>query len=226
MKEDSVVEISNLSFSYDAKDKVLHIPNFDLKKHEKGFLYGPSGYGKSTLLNLIAGVIPHHEGSLKVLGQDYSSLSSGAKNKLRGQRIGYIFQNFNLIPYLSVKENILLPARLFGRSQTWAQSLEECADLMETLKMTDSANKKPAQLSLGQQQRVAQARALLGRPELIIADEPTSSLDEQNTEEFMKLLISSCEKKNLSLLFVSHDLRLKEYFDSSVSLKEINEVQA
>jgi putative ABC transport system ATP-binding protein len=127
---------------------------------------------------------------------------------------------------LNVKENILLPARLFGRSQSWIDSQKECDELMEKLDMTEFAEVKPAQLSLGQQQRVAQARALIGKPELIVADEPTSSLDEKNTAEFMKLLINSCEKKNISLLFVSHDLRLEKYFDKSISLKNINEVQS
>lgn len=224
MNDTDAIKIENLYFSYDSHNVVLNLKKLRVSKYEKHFLYGPSGHGKSTLLNLIAGVLPHNKGHIQVLGEDYSSLSSHAKNKLRGHKMGHIFQNFNLIPYLNVKENILLPARLFGRGQSWQESLEECHQFIKTLGMSEHANKLPTQLSIGQQQRVAQARALLGRPQLIVADEPTSSLDEKNTDEFMKLLIEHCQKKQLTLLFVSHDHRLKSYFDASTDLNEVNEV--
>lgn len=218
----TVIKIENLEFSYDQRTALLKIPVLNIKSGEKVFIYGPSGHGKSTLLNILTGVLPHQKGELEVLGVDYTKAKAGHKNKLRAKEIGYIFQNFNLIPYLNVEENILLPATLYGRSDSRLRPQQECEELMQLLNMTEHRNKRPSQLSLGQQQRVAQARALLGGPKLLIADEPTSSLDEQNTKDFMQLLVKSCDAKNITLIFVSHDQRLKQYFDHHIDLSQIN----
>ena len=208
-------------FSYNKTHKlVINIDQLDIEIGERVFLYGPSGHGKSTLLNLTAGVLKANSGEVTVLGQDLTKLTQSKRDHLRGEKIGYIFQIFNLIPYLTVKENIVLPCLINKkRGENYDQQAEE---LIDSLGLRDHINKKVTDLSIGQQQRVAAARALIGNPEMIIADEPTSALDEKNTTEFMELLMSVWEKKKFTLLFVSHDERLKSYFSRSISLPEIN----
>lgn len=217
------IRLQNCQFAYQKNTNVLNIDELIIKKGEKVFLYGPSGHGKSTLLNLIAGVLKANSGNVEVLGQDLSKLNQSARDKLRGEKIGYIFQLFNLIPYLSVKENIELPCLINKkRTQSHSNIETQAMGLIESLGLIDLTKKSVTDLSIGQQQRVACARALIGEPEIIIADEPTSALDEKNNKEFMKLLLSEWEKKQFTLLFVSHDERLKTYFDRTISLPEIN----
>jgi putative ABC transport system ATP-binding protein len=218
----AAIKISKLKFSYSHQKNILDIDELQINPGEKVFIYGPSGYGKSTLLNLISGVLRFDQGSLEVLGKDLATLSSSQKDKLRGSEIGYIFQIFNLIPYLNIKENITLPC-LINKTRGAGSNFHEHADeLIKKLNLDNFQNQLVTELSIGQQQRVAQARALIGNPKLIIADEPTSSLDEKNTQEFMNLLMSEWEKRKFTLVFVSHDERLKKYFDRSISLPEIN----
>jgi putative ABC transport system ATP-binding protein len=222
---DYAVEIANLNFRYRAAKTVLKIAELNIARGEKVFLYGPSGCGKTTLLGILAGVLQASEGSVKILGRDLTSMSGPARDALRGAHIGYIFQMFNLIPYLSVLENIMLPCqisperrlRLNGRSRA-----AEGRNLAERLGIGQMVNEKVLDLSVGQQQRVAAARALLGAPELIIADEPTSSLDEDHREGFLQLLFDQCRDLGSTLIFVSHDRRMTPLFDRAVSLPEIN----
>lgn len=216
------LKINQLKFSYNKGKTVLDIDNLEINQGEKVFLYGPSGYGKSTLLNLIAGVLPVSEGEISVLGNNLSKLSNTKKDLLRGSEIGYIFQIFNLIPYLNIEENIVLPCMINKNRAHNLDYRQQAQDLMAVLGLEEFKDKNVTALSIGQQQRVAQARALIGNPKIIIADEPTSSLDEKNTNEFMKLLLSEWEKRKFTLIFVSHDERLKKYFERSISLPEIN----
>ena len=215
-----IISIQDLKFAYQAP--VLDIEKFEMQSSEKTFLQGPSGSGKSTLLNLVSGVTQIQEGEIRIDGSDFSTLSSSKRDKIRGAKIGYIFQNFNLIPYLSVKENIELPCTLSQRKPIKQTLEEESNYLIESLGLTPQKNQKVFQLSLGQQQRVAAARALMGAPKLIIADEPTSSLDYDRAQDFMDLLFGLIEKNKLALLFVSHDDRLKDRFDRAVNLLDIN----
>ncbi len=218
--------MKNLSFHYGDGHPILELNDFEIKMQEKVFVYGPSGCGKSTLLGLIAGVFFPQKGTLKVLGFDFCASSRGKRDEIRGKEIGYIFQTFNLIPYLSCLENILLPCIITRqRKAKITKSLEqEAALLAEHLNLTNVLQKKAYQLSVGQQQRVAAARALIGSPQLVIADEPTSSLDGKNTNEFIKLLLQEWEEKKFTLVFVSHDERLADEFNRSVSLPEINRI--
>jgi putative ABC transport system ATP-binding protein len=224
---DYTVEIANLNFYYRPAKTVLKIAELNIAKGEKIFLYGPSGSGKTTLLGILAGVLRANEGSVKVLGQDLTQMSGPACDALRGAHIGYIFQMFNLIPYLNVLENIMLPCRvsqerhrrLNGRSRA-----DEAKSLAGRLGIGPIATDNVVDLSVGQQQRVAAARALLGAPELIIADEPTSSLDEDHREGFLKLLFDQCRDLGSTLIFVSHDRRMMPLFDRAISLAEINRV--
>ena len=221
---EQIINIQKLKFSYDGTNNVLDVKELQIDEAQKVFLYGPSGHGKSTLLNIIAGVLTPSSGEINILGNDFKNISQGKRDKIRGENIGYIFQNFNLIPYLNIKDNITLPCRINPRR---AQSLDyeiQADEIIENLGLTEHVLKKVTDLSIGQQQRVAAARALIGNPKLVIADEPTSSLDEKNTEEFMKLLINECNRRKFTLLFVSHDSRLKQYFSRSLSLSEINKI--
>lgn len=216
------IALKDCLFSYNQSDKlVINIEQLDIKKGERIFLYGPSGHGKSTLLNLISGVLKANSGTVSVLGLDLTTLSQSKRDHLRGEKIGYIFQVFNLIPYLTVKENIVLPC-LINKRRAIDDYDKQSEELIDSLGLRQYINAKVTDLSIGQQQRVAAARALIGNPEMIIADEPTSALDEKNTREFMELLMSVWEKMKFTLIFVSHDERLKSYFSRAISLPEIN----
>jgi putative ABC transport system ATP-binding protein len=224
---DNAVDIENLRFAYSAAKPILSIAELRIAKGEKVFLYGPSGSGKTTLLGILAGVLKAERGRVEILGRDVSRMSGPSLDALRGSHIGYIFQMFNLIPYLSVLENITLPCRINRerRRRVAGASLEEEArSLAERLGIGQIIGENVTDLSVGQQQRVAAARALLGAPELIIADEPTSALDEDHRENFLKLLFTHCGEIGSTLVFVSHDRRMMPLFDRAVSLSEINRV--
>ncbi|PIP95478.1 MAG: methionine ABC transporter ATP-binding protein [Bdellovibrio sp. CG12_big_fil_rev_8_21_14_0_65_39_13] len=217
----SAIQLNHLKFHYTQGPLVLDIPELKIEQSEKVFIHGPSGTGKSTFLNLVSGILSPSQGDLLVLNQNLANLSAGARDQFRGKNIGYIFQSFNLIPYLTIKDNILL-GQHFRKSDF---NIEHRADqLAKDLNISAHYNKKATQLSLGQQQRVACARALIQKPQLVIADEPTSSLDDKNTIEFMNLLIKEWEELKFTLVFVSHDLTLARYFDRTIALEEINKV--
>lgn len=204
---------------------MLAIDSLIIPRGETVFLHGPSGSGKTTLLGLLAGVLRASSGSLRVLGTDFSTLSSGRRDAFRARHLGYVFQMFNLIPYLSVRENILLPLRLDPQRGTGIDrgshdaAASEMASQLDIADLLDSAVNE---LSVGQQQRVAAARALIGSPELVIADEPTSALDSDRRERFLELLFASCAQAKATLVFVSHDLALQPLFSRSVSLAALN----
>lgn len=226
----NLVEIRNLKFKYPSSTNLtLDISDLTIPKGTKVFLHGPSGTGKSTLLELLAGVLSPSEGQVKILNENLNELSSSAKDIFRSNHIGYIFQSFNLIPYLSVKENISLPL-YFSKEKRHKVSTENelktISDLTKTLGIEQLLDKKITELSVGQQQRVAAARALIGSPELILADEPTSALDYDHREKFIRLLFSVAEKNNSTVIFVSHDKSLEKIFDRTISLAEINKAGA
>jgi putative ABC transport system ATP-binding protein len=221
------IDIDNLKYSYHKGKNILDINGLHIKKEEKIFLYGPSGCGKTTLLGLISGILDidkSSSSSIKILGFDFKQLNSSNKDKIRGQYIGNIFQNFNLIPYLNVRENIKLPfllnkSLLFDLAFDVDKMINELASSLKIDKVLDN---KVEELSMGQQQRVAAIRSLIISPMLILADEPTSSLDKENTNEFMQTLIKLSNKFKSTLIFVSHDNSLSEYFDRTINLAEIN----
>ena len=202
----------------------LDIPAFGLGAGERLFLHGPSGAGKSTLLSLIGGVITPDAGQLRVLGEDLSALRGAARDRHRAEHIGFIFQQFNLIPYLSATDNILLPCRFSRRrAERAGDPVQAVARLAGHLDLSAEVLSAPAaQLSVGQQQRVAAARALIGAPALVIADEPTSALDADRQAAFLALLLDECQSVGAALLFVSHDLSLASQFDRVVPLAQIN----
>ncbi len=226
--EASCVQARSLTFAYPGGPTVLDIPELDVRSRERVFLYGPSGSGKTTLLGLIAGVLRPPAGTLHVLGRDVGALSSPARDRLRAAHIGYVFQMFNLIPYLNVRDNIALPVRITAeRRRRLNGSVDEAvADAAAHLGIEELLDERVTRLSVGQQQRVAAARAILGAPELIVADEPTSALDMDRRHAFLELLFRNVTETGSTLLFVSHDLGLAELFDRSLSLPELNRVGA
>ena len=224
-----VVEISGLEFSWhDKADPVLKIADFSLAARERLFIKGPSGSCKSTLLSLVAGVNLPTSGNVDVLQQSLTKMSGGARDRFRVDHMGVIFQQFNLLPYLSVLDNILLPCRFSKRRLEKAESeggaVEEAGRLLAHLDMEEALLQRPvSDLRVGQQQRVAAARALIGYPALVIADEPTSSLAADRRRHFIELLFRECEREGAALMFVSHDASLEPMFDRAVHLDEINE---
>jgi putative ABC transport system ATP-binding protein len=207
----------------------LDIPRLELAAGERVFLHGPSGSGKSTLLGLLGGVAVPQAGRIELLGQDLTQLGSHARDRFRADHIGFLFQQFNLLPWLSALDNVLLPctfsARRKGRAEPGPRAA--AAALLTQLDLDPALwNKPAAELSVGQQQRVAAARALIGRPKILIADEPTSALDAERQQIFIDLLLRESASVGASLIFVSHDRRLAAHFDRTVALAEINLVAA
>jgi putative ABC transport system ATP-binding protein len=219
-KIENAIVINNLKFSYQ-NTEILNIPSLKINKGEIVFLYGPSGTGKSTLLELVAGVLKNQFGSLSVCGESLDQKSLMELDRFRAENIGYIFQSFNLIPYLSVLENIELPF-LFNRKYV---DRTELMELIKNLGLTAYINRPVGQLSVGQQQRVAVARALIKKPKIILADEPTSALDYNHRENFLKILFNLCRVHQTTVLFVSHDLTMEKLFDRSISLTDINQIR-
>jgi putative ABC transport system ATP-binding protein len=219
----SVIEVRDLRFRYPQGPEVLDIPEFEVFEKEKVFLYGPSGCGKTTLLEILAGIHSPSSGTVRILSRDLSIMTNSEKDQLRGHSMGFVFQNFNLIPYLSVQENILLPLQLHEqRRSRVADQDTEVERMLAELGMSHKLRSPVHQLSVGQQQRVALARALIGGPKLVLADEPTSALDVDHREKFLRLLFKLCDESAATLLFVSHDRTLEKIFDRSLSLEKIN----
>lgn len=202
----------------------IDIPSFTLAAGSSAFLHGPSGAGKSTLLALLGGVALPERGRIELLGQDLGALTGRARDAFRADHIGFIFQQFNLLPWLSAFDNVLLPCTFSARRRQRAGNAHDtAARLLAHLDLAESLWQKPAaELSVGQQQRVAAARALIGQPEIIIADEPTSALDAPRQQRFVDLLLAEAETAGAALLFVSHDTRLAAHFDRQIALAEIN----
>jgi putative ABC transport system ATP-binding protein len=223
----TALHVQNLNFTWPGSENAtLVIPNLSLSKGERIFLFGPSGSGKSTLLSAIAGVVDVAPGEIQIAEKDVGAVKGGARDRLRVDHIGMIFQVFNLIPWLTALENVLLPCTFSPRRRERAGgSPEQTAQrLLDELGLSDPAlrSKKAIELSVGQQQRVAAARALIGAPDLILADEPTSALDEDAKSSFVDLLARECAASGTALLFVSHDRSLERHFDRSVDFSELN----
>lgn len=219
------ISIDNLRFTYpEAKqDTILHIPKWHLGSNEYVFIHGPSGCGKTTFLNILSGLLPISNGSIKVLNQPLKDMSSNKLDKFRANNIGCVHQRFNLISYFSPIENLKL-ANQFSNKKISDHYIKDC---LNKLLLEPRAWHKPIQqLSIGQQQRVAIARALINQPKLIIADEPTSSLDEKNRDAFITQLMKHVNKLNCALILVSHDMALSTHFSRVESLKNINHLGA
>jgi len=198
---------------------VLDVPSFHVEKGEQVAIIGPSGSGKSTLLHLIGGVLPADSGQLFVNGQDLSKMNERERDYFRSTQIGYIFQDFHLIPSLTAEENVrlVLPK---GDPHAQNRSLQEWFERVGLIKRRTH---RPSELSRGEQQRVAMIRSLINQPCLVLADEPTGSLDWETAQQMMSLMLTLCREENLTLLCVTHDLPLAHQFPRTVQMGEINE---
>jgi putative ABC transport system ATP-binding protein len=226
-----MIGIEDLRFRWPgAAADCLHIDALHVDAGSTLFLYGPSGSGKSTLLGLLAGVLVPSSGRARLLGSDWASMSGARRDAFRADHVGYIFQQFNLLPYLAVLDNVLLPCRFSASRAARAGASSEARHaaaeaLLTHVGLAPALWSRPASmLSVGQQQRVAAARALIGSPELVIADEPTSALDAPLRDGFMDLLLRECKSAASTLVFVSHDERLAPRFDRQLSLASINRI--
>ena len=202
----------------------LSLADLTVSYGEKLLLLGASGTGKSTLLSVISGTLLPDQGSVEIAKTEITNLSASARDRFRAEQLGVIFQQFNLLPFGSVADNILLPLRFAPiRRNRVKDAKSEVARLCAALGLpVDIGREKASSLSVGQQQRVAVARALIGHPPLIIADEPTSALDADARDRFIELLSEEASRTGAALLFVSHDASLARLFDRAVDLAEIN----
>ncbi|GMG82147.1 ABC transporter ATP-binding protein [Paralimibaculum aggregatum] len=228
------LEISGLRFAWPAGRRgagfALAVGELAIARGERVFLHGPSGSGKSTLLALICGILAPQAGEIRLAGAPFSALSAARRDRMRAERLGIVFQMFNLLPYASVLDNVLLPlafaperARRVGPDRrAEARRLLAALGLPEAALAAASA----ARLSVGQQQRVAVARALIGGPEIVVADEPTSALDAGTRAAFMDLLFAQVAAAGATLLMVSHDAGLAARFDRSLALDRIARTEA
>lgn len=216
------IEVNNLQFSYSKESPpVIDIKAWQVPQGEHVFLSGPSGSGKSTLLNLLCGTLTPTQGNITLLSQPFSSLSNRQRDKFRARNIGVVFQQFNLIPYLSVAQNINAAVYFASSKTTKTAGEDKLLHLLDKLQLPSQVlHAKADALSIGQQQRVAIARALINDPQLLIVDEPTSALDSDARDSFMSLLKEVAGKS--TMIFVSHDKAMESYFDRHCSISELS----
>ncbi|MCW5620127.1 MAG: ABC transporter ATP-binding protein [Burkholderiales bacterium] len=229
-----MLDLQGVRFTWSsAREALIEIDVLRVAPGERLFLRGPSGSGKSTLLSLLAGVLTPGAGAIHLLGRNLAALSGAGRDRIRADHVGFIFQMFNLIPYLNVMENVMLPCAFSERRRTRAQRrggnvAQEAHRLLAALDMAEAGllQRPVTQLSVGQQQRVAAARALIGAPELVIADEPTSSLDADRRNAFVELLFRECRQAGSALVFVSHDASLAPLFDRTLEFTSLNKARS
>ncbi len=223
-----MIALEDVQFGYGMR-LVLDIPRLWIEQGSSVLLRGISGGGKSTLLGLLAGVLLPDKGRVEVAGQSLQDMGGAARDRFRADQLGVIFQQFNLLPFLTVRDNIALGLRFSRlRSARISGPLDaEIARLLQALQLDPALMQRRAgTLSVGQQQRVAAARALIGRPALLLADEPTSALDREAATAFLQLMSAQCQAAGTTVLVVSHDDSLQPLFDRTISLSEINQAGA
>lgn len=229
VEQTAVVSLQQLTFSWPGSTRpVLDIEELVVTTGQHLFIQGESGCGKTTLLNLLCGINQAESGKLKVLGQSLAAMSPLNRDRFRADHLGVIFQQFNLLPYLNVVENVLLPFQFSTRRRSKVNDMTDAAEqvLRELEISPDQFDNNVLDLSVGQQQRVAVARALVGNPELVIADEPTSALDTRTRNAFIDLLFDRASEHGSTLVFVSHDDQLAGHFGHRINLAEVNRAYA
>lgn len=225
---EAVLKLSETQYRWQGRISfALTVAELTVARGETVLLLGESGSGKSTLLSLICGTIVPDQGTISIAGTDITALSGGARDKFRAEHIGVIFQQFNLLPFGTVADNILLPLRFAPtRRDRTGDATVEAAKLCEALGLPEGIGQaKAGALSVGQQQRIAVARALIGQPPLIVADEPTSALDANSQVAFLDLLFAQAAMHQTSLLMVSHDPRLSARFDRVIHIEDIAKIE-
>ncbi|MFV0321300.1 MAG: ABC transporter ATP-binding protein [Alphaproteobacteria bacterium] len=223
-----LIQLQDIVYEF-AQGNIFRLDDLTIHRGEHSLILGPSGCGKSTLLNLISGSITPHQGRIAVLGQDITALKPVQKDRFRADHMGIIFQQFNLLPFADVYTNIALATEFSKLRQKNIQDIQaEISQLLADLNLQPAAilYKKANQLSVGQQQRVAVARALLGKPQIILADEPTSALDDHAANRFMELIFKNAEAVGATVIMVSHNRDFIPFFPRNIALAEIAKVGA
>jgi putative ABC transport system ATP-binding protein len=220
----SGIRISNLRFNYTSAGGFrMHIPHLDIAAGECVAIVGPSGSGKTTLLNLMAGTFVPSAGAIEVAGQQLENMNEAARRRFRIDQVGQVFQAFELLEYLTVAENILLPRLIDPSAKQSSDSQRRIQSLLVSVGLEDKADKKPAELSHGERQRVAVCRAMLNRPKLLLADEPTGNLDQANKQKVVELLIHQAREHDSMLLMVTHDHSMLSAFERVIDFAELVE---
>jgi putative ABC transport system ATP-binding protein len=221
-----MLQLRNVTKAYSEPDgtrlPILDIPQFDLGSAEQMALVGRSGCGKTTLLHTIAGITRADSGQILIDGIDVAKLSEAGVDKVRAAKVGYVFQTFNLLPGFTALENVLL-GMTFARGR---RDPRRARQLIERVGLAHRVTHKPGALSVGEQQRVAVARALANRPSLLLADEPTANIDPRNQQKIIDLIRDTCREESVSLIIVTHSLEVAGQFDRVDRLEEINRVTA
>ena len=220
----SGIQISNLQFSYTSAGGFrMHIPRLEISAGECVAIVGPSGSGKTTLLNLMAGTFVPHSGQISVAGERLDSMTEAARRRFRIDRVGQVFQAFELLEYLTVEENILLPRLIDPGGRKNSDAQQRIQSLLSSVGLQDMADKRPAELSHGERQRVAVCRAMFNHPQLLLADEPTGNLDQANKLKVVDLLIRQARTHDSMLLMVTHDHSMLDAFERVIDFAELVE---
>jgi putative ABC transport system ATP-binding protein len=215
------IEVNNIKKSFGAGNmliEVLHGINLEIESGKMNFLIGPSGCGKTTLISIIAGILSPTSGEVKIFGQNINKLSSGKNSEFRRQNIGFIFQQFNLLPALSAAENASIPLIANGAKRD--DALKKAKEMLAKVGLENHTNKLPKELSGGQQQRVAIARALIHNPKLLVCDEPTASLDAASGKQVMEILQEQAKQDNRCVIIVTHDDRIFKFADIIIKMND------
>lgn len=219
-----MIRLNNISFQYPNSDFRLELEELAFQSGTKTAIIGPSGFGKTTLLNLISGIYIPQKGQIEVNNTMVNTLGDGDRRTFRLTSIGFIFQDFKLLDYLKVFDNIILPFRINKALSLTADVRENAHEIATLLKIEHKLSKYPEKLSHGERQRVAICRALLNNPEIILADEPTGNLDPENKHKIMRMLFDYVDEKNSTLITVTHDHELLKGFDRIVDFKTLLQV--
>ena len=218
----NMIQLRDLNFEYGDGGFTLRVPELSVERGEQIAIVGPSGSGKTTLLHLMSGIVLPQRGSVEIGGADWLALTDAERRALRIQQIGLVFQEFELLEYLRVFDNILLPYRIHRALRLDPASKTRAADLAEQMGVGSQLERYPTRLSQGEKQRVAVCRALVTEPDLILADEPTGNLDPANKQRVLERLIECAERRNATLVLVTHDHDLLDRFDRVIDVKSFS----
>ncbi len=220
-----MIHLKNISYQYPNSDFHLSVESMQIKTGKKTALIGPSGFGKTTMLNLIAGILMPQKGAIEIDNLTVNGLPDKQRRNFRIQKIGFVFQDFKLLPYLTVMDNILLPFRINQVMTIESNSKTKAREVAASLNIADKLNKYPAKLSHGERQRVAIGRALLNKPSIILADEPTGNLDPDNKAHIMQILFDYVKEYGATLITVTHDHELLKGFDKIIDFQHLNKTE-
>lgn len=216
-----MIEINDLTFEYPGSDFRFNLNSLNIKSGKKVALIGPSGYGKTTLLNLLSGILEPIKGTIHLNGTEVTKLADSQRRNFRITNIGFVFQNFELIEYLNVLDNILLSYRINPSLSMSREVIDRAETISEQLGLGDKLKRNVGKLSQGEMQRVAICRAILNNPKIILADEPTGNLDPRNKEKIIEILFDYSSRENATLITVTHDHSLLKGFDEVLDMQQL-----